>query len=138
MTELFYELAQVIGEAGDEVVVKSPPPQTKSKKLIPAKHEYEIAPDYIGSLAVIILAMYKNGMIRKADGTPAKNVEDVARCIGNSLGESFPNWDQTLQGVFKKTLPWEILIDLEDKVKEAAWERKERDKKPKQKNIVKL
>jgi hypothetical protein len=138
LSELDLELAQALANAGSEATVKSPPKVTKAKKIVPAKHDYEIAPDHKGSLAVVILAMYRNGMIRKVDGTKATNVEDVARCIGNSLGESFLNWDRTLQGVFKKSLPWEVLLEMEQKVREADEERKERDKKPKQKKIVKL
>lgn len=102
-------------EALEQKVAEKPPMQNAGAENQPTR--YRIAPNCKGDVALAIWSMYRAGWFVKADGTPATNVEDVARCIGASLGEDFPNWKQTLQAVFEKAQPLDAIWEMEGEVR---------------------
>jgi len=110
-------------EALEQKVAEKPPMQDAGAEKEPSR--YQIAPNCKGKVAITIWAMYKAGWFVKANGTPATNVEDVARCIGACLGEDFPNWKQTLQAVFEKVQPLDAIWEMEGEVKKRVEQHKD-------------
>lgn len=113
---------RVEAEMQEQKVAEKPPMHDAEAGKEPSR--YRIAPNCKGKVAIAIWAMYKAGWFVKANGTPATNVEDVARCIGVSLGEDFPNWKQTLQAVFDKTQPLEAVWEMEGEMKKRVEQKK--------------
>lgn len=93
--------------------------QLKQKLEIssPIQSKYKLAPNNIGHMAKIIAAMYDEGMFLKEDGTPASNVEDLARCLGAAFGADFKNWRQTLSAAIEQHNYLGVFDDLQQKIK---------------------
>ena len=109
-------------EAIEEKVAAKPPQQEAGS--LGETPRYGIANNCKGKVALAIWAMYRAGWIVKADGTPASNVEDVARCIGASMGEDFRHWKQTMQAVFDKSNPQEAIWEMEGEVNKHVRQRR--------------
>lgn len=109
-------------EALEQKVAEKPPTHEANAGKEPSR--YRIAPNCIGKVAITIWAMYKAGWFVKVNGSPATNVEDVARSIGVSLDEDFPNWKQTLQAVFDKIQPLDAIWEMEGEIKKRVEQQK--------------
>ncbi len=93
----------------------------KLKEELSTKSEiqslYRLAPNMKGHVAKLIVAMYDQGMFLKSDGTPATNVENLARALGAVLGEDFHNWRQTLGAAIGQQNSLDIFDELQQKVR---------------------
>ena len=100
---------------GNEVVEKPPLPVREtisaSNKALP-RTPYVLAKGKKGFKALIIYAEYLLGIYVKADGTPVTNVEDLAHYLGQSFGEPFKHWKQTIEGIQSTRNPLAIFLDM--------------------------
>ena len=121
LAQVFRQQSLSTVQATDEVAVE-PPQRNTSDGQASTSPPYRVAPNRQGDFVKLTKAAFDDGLFCKADGTPATNVEDLARYIGRVFGIEFTNWRQTLRGA---VLP-DSSLDFFERL--MRWARRYKDK----------